>query len=54
MTTNNVYLIMEYCGGDDLDNFIKQHGGVNEAIARKWISQMLSAFVTLQANRILH
>jgi serine/threonine protein kinase len=54
MTTNNVYLIMEYCGGGDLDNFIKKHGGVSEAIARKWISQMLSAFVTLQANRILH
>mmetsp|Transcript_9628 Transcript_9628/g.18766 ORF Transcript_9628/g.18766 Transcript_9628/m.18766 type:complete len:463 (-) Transcript_9628:35-1423(-) len=54
MTSNNVYLIMEYCPGGDLDNFIKKNGGVSEHIAKKWISQMLSAFVTLQANRILH
>lgn len=54
MTTNNVYLIMEYCPGGDLDAFIKKNGGVSEHIAKKWICQMLSAFVTLQANQILH
>jgi serine/threonine protein kinase len=54
MTTNNVYLIMEFCAGGDLDHFIKKHGPVPEHIARKWISQMLCAFMTLQANKILH
>jgi serine/threonine protein kinase len=54
MTTNNIYLIMEFCSGGDLENFIKKHGAVPEPIARKWISQMLAAFVTLQENHILH
>jgi serine/threonine protein kinase len=54
MTTNNIYLIMEFCSGGDLENFIKNHGAVPEPIAKKWISQMLAAFVTLQENHILH
>ena len=33
-TQNNIYLIMEYCEGGDLENYVKVHGKVEENIAK--------------------
>lgn len=54
MTTNNVYLVMEFCEGGDLEQVIQQYGPVQEHIAKRWIGQLLSAFVTLQESQIIH
>ena len=34
-TENNFYLILEYCEGGDLGNFIKKNGPVSEIVAQK-------------------
>lgn len=34
-TQNNIYLIMEYCPGGDLENYVKIKGKVDEPIAKK-------------------
>lgn len=54
MTTKNVYLVMEFCEGGDLDKAIRKNGPVPERLAKKWISQLLSAFSALQSCHIVH
>ena len=53
-TSNNVYLIMEYCEGGDLDKFVKANKKVEESQAKKWLSQLVEAFITLQEHHVMH
>ena len=53
-TSRNVYMIMEYCSGGDLDHYIKKSGPTPEHLARKWLSQTLEAFQCLKAFKIIH
>mmetsp|Transcript_8538 Transcript_8538/g.12642 ORF Transcript_8538/g.12642 Transcript_8538/m.12642 type:complete len:485 (-) Transcript_8538:37-1491(-) len=53
-TTNNVYLVMEYCKGGDLEHYCKIHGKVPEPTAKKWLSELVEAFIFLQENQIMH
>lgn len=53
-TQNNIYLIMEYCGGGDLENYVKTHGKVEENIAKRWLSQLVESFIYLQEKHIMH
>jgi serine/threonine-protein kinase ULK/ATG1 len=54
MTKHNVYLVMEYCSGGDLDQYLQAHRPVEESLCKRWIKQLVSAFLTLQEHRILH
>ena len=53
-TQNNIYLIMEYCAGGDLENYVKVHGRVEEHIAKRWLSQLVESFIYLQDHHIMH
>ncbi|OMJ67917.1 hypothetical protein SteCoe_34792 [Stentor coeruleus] len=53
-TQNNIYLIMEYCGGGDLENYVKSHGKVQEFLAQRWLSQLVESFISLQEKGIMH
>lgn len=53
-TQNNIYLIMEFCGGGDLENYVKLHGKVEESIAKRWLSQLVESFIYLQEKGIMH
>jgi Serine/threonine protein kinase len=53
-TQNNIYLIMEYCEGGDLENYVKVHGKVEENIAKRWLSQLVESFIYLQEKGIMH
>lgn len=53
-TENNFYLVLEYCEGGDLGNFIKQNGPVTEKIAQKWMQQITEGFKVLQKKNIIH
>lgn len=53
-TSNNVYLITEFCAGGDLEQAVKTRSGLNEALAKKWLSQLVEAFITLQQHHIMH
>lgn len=54
MTKHNVYLFMEYCSGGDLDQFLSTHRPVSEMLCKRWIRQLVDAFIALQEHRILH
>jgi len=54
-TSNNIYLILEYCNNGDLSDHLKENGGKsweNDAIAV--LSQIFNAFKTLTAEKIMH
>jgi serine/threonine protein kinase len=53
-TQNNIYLIMEYCEGGDLENYVKNKGKVEENIAKRWLSQLVETFIYLQEKGIMH
>ena len=53
-TSRNVYMVMEYCPGGDLDHYIKKEGCTPEHLARKWLGQALQAFQCLRNLKILH
>ena len=53
-TKNNVYLIMEYCAGGDLENYVRLKGKVEESIASRWLSQLVESFIHLQEKHIMH
>jgi len=53
-TQNNIYLIMEYCGGGDMENYVKVNGRVQEPIAQRWLSQLVESFIYLQEKGIMH
>mmetsp|Transcript_6504 Transcript_6504/g.11392 ORF Transcript_6504/g.11392 Transcript_6504/m.11392 type:complete len:275 (+) Transcript_6504:798-1622(+) len=54
MTKHNIYLVMEYCSGGDLDQFLSTHRPISESLCKRWIKQLVNAFITLQEHRILH
>lgn len=53
-TSNNVYLIYEYCNNGTLDELIKHRKYLPEREALSILAQLLNAFRTLQQENILH
>lgn len=53
-TENNFYLILEFCAGGDLGQFIKSHGPVSESVAQKWIQNLSEGFKVLRSKNIIH
>ena len=46
-TSNNFYLILEYCNEGDLSEYLKQKGYLTEDEAVEFLLQILNAFKTL-------
>ena len=53
-TTNNVYLIYEYCSGGTLEDVIKKYTFLSEQQALHYFKQIINAFKTLVLHNILH
>lgn len=53
-TENNFYLILEFCAGGDLSQFLKAHGPVSEEVAQRWIQNLSEGFKVLRAKNIIH
>ena len=53
-TTNNVYMVMEHCGGGDLERYLAVHKRVEEPLAKRWLRNLLDAMSCLHASGIIH
>jgi serine/threonine-protein kinase ULK/ATG1 len=53
-TSNNFYLIMEYCNEGDLSVYVKRTQTLSERESIGFLRQILNAFKTLVKNKILH
>ena len=53
-TSNNFYLIYEYCNGGDLEHLLKRRKLLPEKEALEILKQILSAFKVLMSRNILH
>lgn len=53
-TTNNFYLIMEYCNEGDLSVYLKRTRTLSEREAVGFLLQILNGFRTLVAKKVLH
>lgn len=53
-TDNNFYLILEFCSGGDLGQFIQQNGPVDESVAQRWMQHLAEGFKALRAKNIIH
>ncbi|VDD86222.1 unnamed protein product [Enterobius vermicularis] len=51
---NNIYLIMEFCGGGDLGSFIRKHGSLPEAVTRKFFRQLACGLQYMRAMNVAH
>ena len=48
------YLVFTYCGGGDLETYIKSHGTMDEKQAYNFLDQIVDAFLGLHRKRIMH
>lgn len=53
-TSNNIYLMLEYCNEGDLMQYLKKRGKLTEEEAVDIFVQILNAFKTLVKNKIMH
>lgn len=53
-TQHNVYLIMEYCNGGELGEYLKKKGCLSEDTIRIFFRQIANAVKALHAKNIVH
>jgi serine/threonine protein kinase len=53
-SNDTAYLVMDYCVGTPLDEFIKVHGTFTEAEIKKVIGPILSALETIHKSNFIH
>lgn len=53
-TTQHVYLVMEYCNGGDLSEFLQAAGTLTEDTIRHFARQLAAAIQALKAKGIVH
>lgn len=53
-TSNNIYLVYEYCEGGTLDEEIRKYGKLTEKKALLYFKQLMNAFKALANNKIYH
>ncbi|KAJ7951399.1 Kinase family protein [Quillaja saponaria] len=53
-TKDRIYLVLEYCNGGDLANYIHRHGKVSETIARHFMRQLAAGLQVLQEKHLIH
>ena len=49
-----IFLVLEYCAGGDVSEFIKKHGRVREDVARHFMRQMASGLRAMRAQNLIH
>lgn len=53
-TSNNVFLVMEYCNGGDLADYLRAKGTLSEDTIHIFLRQIASAMCTLQSKGVVH
>lgn len=53
-TSNNIYVILEYCNEGDLEGYVKKKKCLTEEEALDFLTQILNGFKTLYSNKIMH
>nr|CAB3267501.1 serine/threonine-protein kinase ULK1-like [Phallusia mammillata] len=53
-SSQNVYLVMEYCNGGDLADYLQAKGTLSEDVIRIFLRQIMSAMAALHSKGILH
>ncbi|CAG9773811.1 unnamed protein product [Ceutorhynchus assimilis] len=53
-TTNHVFLVMEYCNGGDLADYLSAKGSLSEDTIRLFLNQLAGAMKALYAKGIVH
>lgn len=48
------YLVLEYCAGGDLSQFLREHGRVAEEKARRFLTQIAAGLCMLHRENVLH
>lgn len=51
---NSIFLVLEFCDGGDLASYIRNHGRVQECVARKFMKQIGAGLEVLRMRRIIH
>jgi len=53
-TTNNKYIITEYCNGQDLKIYLEKNGSMNETEALKVLRNMVAGLKEIVQNGFIH
>ena len=53
-SATHVNLILEYCAGGNLEEFIQAHGPLPLTIVKKWCKSILQTFADLEKSNIMH
>lgn len=53
-TDERIYLVLEYCEGGDLGEYIHRHGRVSEDIARHFMKQLAAGLQVLREKNLVH
>ncbi|PUZ43117.1 hypothetical protein GQ55_9G636600 [Panicum hallii var. hallii] len=53
-TTDTMYLVLEYCDGGDLDEFLLKHGRLPVATAKDFMRQLAEGLKMLRERNIVH
>jgi len=51
---NNIYLVLEFCGGGDLQLFIRKNKRLEESVARRFLIQLARGLHFLHSKNIIH
>ena len=49
-----IYLVLEYCGGGDLSQYLRHYGRVSEDTARYFLLQLAEGLKTLRLHNFIH
>lgn len=53
-TTNNYYLVIDYCRSGDMERFVKKNNGLGESEAVYFLKQIMNGFKELHKQKIMH
>ncbi|KAK9758128.1 hypothetical protein RND81_01G209100 [Saponaria officinalis] len=53
-TEERIFLVLEYCDGGDLGEYIQKHGRVSEDVARHFMKQLAAGLQVLRENHLIH
>ena len=53
-SNETAYIVLEYCGGGDLSQFIKRHGRMEELAARRFMLQLARGLKAMRKAQIVH
>ena len=51
---DTVYIVLEYCGGGDLSQFIKRHGRMDESAAKRFMLQLARGLRAMRKAQLVH